>query len=987
MLRFRALGFLEVYRDGTVVPAMSALLLRRLLAALLCRPNETVPVGDLIAALWGDDPPPTAHRTLLVYVRRLRIALGANDRIMREPAGYRVVVRPGELDAADFTRLVAEAGAAAGNDGEDGARAFDLLSEALQLWQGEAFGDVRDHAPIADHARTLDEERARVEEWRARLGLEAGLHAELIPRLTELVESYPYREDFPAHLMLALYRLGRQTEAVAVFHRTRQLLAAELGIEPGSQLRDLVARILQGDPALALHPAMAQGRNFLPRDIPYFAGRSKEIDYLSDLAAEGGATVIQAIDGMAGVGKTALAVHVSHRMAEAYPDGRLFINLHGHTENRDPLTADEALDLLLREAGVVAESRIPGEVDGKSALWRSELAGRRVLVLLDNASSPSQIRPLLPGTRECTVLITSRRRLIGLDGVRVVSLDTLPEGEAIALFTRIAGVGGGDPATIGEVVRMCGLLPLAISIVAARLRSRPSWTVEDLVDRLTDERTRSALLEAEDSGVAAAFSLSYQYLSPVLQRFYRVLGLHPGREIDKHSAAALAAVSSAEAERMLEELCDVHLLNAQRPGCYQFHDLVCEHAAARAAEEETATSRGNARDRLLDYYLHVSELAADQISPVRRKLGPVPQRPPADVPRIGDLAEAVAWFEAEHANLVPLVRLADRHSAAQHAWQIPRNCAVYLSRGGYVALTKQLLETATTAAARPGSDPGALPTCLVNLGMVVNDLGEYRTGLEYVKRAIAHAQSVGDRDGETALLGYLAEGLMRTGRYREAADVAFEAAEAYRAQGNWGREAIALGLQLLSLTQLGQAEEALRAMEHGSREIATLELDRIGCILFEAVGIAYSRAGLHDLALDYLRRGIEATRMMNDTVYEGSRLHRLAEAERRAGLPVEALRHAMRAHHLLGENPSINDIVESQNTLGAIHLDLGRHDEALAHFTTALATAESKEVHLERARAIEGIGDALAAQGDLAAARQRWGQAAEIYDALEVRRR
>jgi hypothetical protein len=399
--------------------------------------------------------------------------------------------------------------------------------------------------------------------------------------------------------MIALYRAGRQADAVAAFTRARTVLVGRFGLDPSPQLTAIHRQLLDNDARLLAAPApvaVTSARNDLPGDIGDFTGRTAELARLADATPF---VTVKAIDGMAGVGKTALAVRAAHRLAAHYPDAKLFVDLHGHTPGQSPTSAMAALDTLLRALDV-PDSRIPADPDARAALWRAEVATRSMLVVLDNAADVAQIRPLLPGAGRSLILITSRRRLVGLEVDDSVSLDVLTESDAVSLF------GGDDRDAARDVVEQCGYLPLAIRLAAARLRARPSWTVRYLADRLKRGGWPLAEFEAADRGVAAA--MSCHQLAPLAQRMFRLLGLHPGTDFDAPAAAALADVQVSEAERLLENLVDDHLLRESTPGRYHFHPLTRRHAHATALADEPDPHA--ALRRVVDFYLHTAHQGA-----------------------------------------------------------------------------------------------------------------------------------------------------------------------------------------------------------------------------------------------------------------------------------------------------------------------------------------------------------------------------------------
>lgn len=651
---FRILGPV-VTRQGAGWGSVTAGKQRALLAILLVNRGRSLERDWLIETLWDGRPVATAQKVLAQYVWRLRTLLsGAEGCELRTTAsGYMLMAPDGELDSVQFSRLVDDGRVAA--DASDVERAISLNTEALALWRGPALADTRSLPALEAEALRLDERRVEAREMLADLQVASGWHADALPTLEELIAAEPYRERPWRLYMLALYRAGRRPDALAAFQRLWQVWADELGIEPNGELRALHQRILTDDPTLAPEsapPGTVLGEAAtvvrpaqLPADLSSFVGRATELDRLLAVLADGSApatVVISAIDGMAGIGKTTLAVHAAHRLATRFPDGQLFIDLHGYTQGVAPVSPADALDRMLRALGI-AGLKIPRELDERAAMLRSVLAGRRVLLVLDNAATEAQVRPLLPGTAGCLVLVTSRHRLIGLEDARPVSLDVLPLADALALFARVSGVS--EPVeTLTEIVELCDRLPLAIGIAAARLRNHPRWTLGHLAERLRDHRHRLTELNAGDRNVATAIELSYQYLTADQQRAFRLLGLHPGTDFDPHAVGALTDTTTPQVGRLLDALIDAHLLVEHVPGRYRFHDLVRAHAAATAERVDSEPDRHAAVGRLLDHYSHATAVAMDLVYPHeadRRPALPPPRTPPL---RLADPAAATGWL-------------------------------------------------------------------------------------------------------------------------------------------------------------------------------------------------------------------------------------------------------------------------------------------------------------------------------------------------------
>jgi DNA-binding SARP family transcriptional activator len=598
---FRVLGPFEVCVDDRRLE-LGGPRIRTLLAVLTANAGRVMQVGALVDALWGADAPPEAAQTVRTYVSRLRRSLAAAGQlIVTHPVGYTLRLVPDALDAGNFERLVA-----AGRDALTAARPADAaarLTSALELWRGDAYAEFGDVPLLRSEAGRLAAMRLAATEDRIDAELATGASSGLLDELTELTERHPGHDRVWGQLMIALYRAGRQVDAVEVFGRARAVLAGRFGLDPSARLTEIHRRLLNNDARLLGVPAAVAtspvpARDDLPGDVARFTGRTAELSRLVAVPPGSPAAVVAAIDGMAGVGKTTLAVHAAHLLAGNHRDARLFLGLHGHTPGRPPTTPMAALDTLLRALGVPG-SRIPDDLDARAARWRAELATRSALVVLDDAADLAQIRPLLSGTARTLVLVTSRRRLVGLDSALSVSLDALPEADAVALFAGVLGDDrAADTGAVHDVVDRCGYLPLAIRLAAARLRARPSWPVRYLAERLRGLGWPLAELEADGCGVAAAIAPSCDHLAPPARRMFRLLGLHPGPDFDAPAAAALAAVAVPEAERLLENLVDDHLLRQSAAGRYRFHALVRRHAHAAALAEEPEPERRAALRRV-----------------------------------------------------------------------------------------------------------------------------------------------------------------------------------------------------------------------------------------------------------------------------------------------------------------------------------------------------------------------------------------------------
>ena len=624
LVELEVLGPVEVRASGRVLDAGHARR-RAVLAVLLLDLGRVVPVEALIDRVWGEEPPASVLNTLYGYVARLKsvIAKASDPRVTlsHRPGGYLLQAEAGQLDLCRFRRLAAEA--AVGSDDKRGA---GLLRQALGLWRGPALTGVR--SPWLNAMRDkLEADRLVALEHLSDIRLRLGEHGTLVGELTEQAAARPGDERLIAQLMLALYRSGRQADALQWFERTRRHLAGEVGVDPGSALRTLHQQVLRADPALIATGGVSVRLGPVPRQlppgVPAFTGRAAE---LADLDAIGVAAIglagknsasatIVAVSGTAGVGKTALAVHWARRFAHRFPDGQLYADLRGFGPADAPVTTAETIGGFLTALGMPPE-RVPVGQDEQVALYRSMLADKQMLIVLDNARDEQQVRPLLPGSPCSLVLSTSRNQLIGLaatGGARLVTLDVLPHGEAVRLLTaRLGGPAMAEPAAIGEIADLCAGLPLALSITAARAAARPGFPLAALAAELRDT---AGLLEALDSGdpavsVRTMFSWSYQRLSTGSARMFRLLGLHPGPDITASAAASLAGLDEAEGRRMLRELSRAQLLAERHPGRYTLHDLLRAYAADQGRVHDSPSERAAAVGRLLDHYLRTGSNAA-----------------------------------------------------------------------------------------------------------------------------------------------------------------------------------------------------------------------------------------------------------------------------------------------------------------------------------------------------------------------------------------
>jgi DNA-binding SARP family transcriptional activator len=908
-VEFRVLGPVDALVGGQPV-ALGRRRERCLLALLLLEPGVLVPVPRLIDLLWGEELPDRPRKTLQVHVSRLRAALAAaaSDApasVVGGAAGYAIEVDPHQVDAHRFTGLVAQA-----RDCDEPATRAGTLRTALALWRGPALVDVLDEPVRWQVCAGLEEARLAALELRVEADLAAGRHGALVPELADLTARHPDRERLVAARMLALYRAGLRQDALAVYRETTRMLADEFGLEPTPALRALHAEILADAPALVAPrtpvrtwtpPTPAQ----LPRDLPVFAGRTAE---LAALTAPGdvATVVITAVHGMAGVGKTALVVHAAHRLAARCPDGQVYLDLHGHTEGVATVSPADALDRLLRTLGVPGE-RVPPGVEERAALYRTLLADRKMVVLLDNAVDEEQVEPLLPAAPGCVVLITSRHRLVGLDQVRSVSLEVLPADEAVTLLVAAAGrerLAGESVEALTEIVSLCGHLPLAIQIAAARLRANPSWSVRQIADLLAEEPRRLGELAVGRRSVHTAIAQSYRALADGWRRLFRLLGLHPGTDIDVYAAGALAAMPVADTTAALAGLVDAHLVGAPAPGRFQFHDLVRAFARAATTDEDDTTARDEALARLVDHYVETATTATDLLYPYDAGTWPT-ERPGSGVPvpPLPDSAAAAAWLDTERPTLVAVARLAAergwvarlRHLshvlfrflwARSHladaytlheltcraaeadgdkdalAWGLCGLANVESRRGGHAEAVGHF--TAAVDLFRELGDDGGLARTFNGLGRAHSELGAHEEAVADFTAALALHERSGNRTGEARTHANLGNVHRRLGNLTEARRHCHAALTLFDATGNPGGRATTLNTLGEICQELGEHEAALghhRQAADLHRELADANSEAMA---LANLGAVCRRLGQPDQAADHFKRAAELYRLTDD---------------------------------------------------------------------------------------------------------------------------
>ncbi|MFE4058353.1 BTAD domain-containing putative transcriptional regulator [Streptomyces sp. NPDC059096] len=910
-LRFSVLGPVRAWRGGEALPPGSPQQ-RALLASLLLREGRTATAAELIDGLWGDEPPSQALAAVRTYASRLRKVL-APGVLVSESGGYALRTDPDALDLNVAQELAAHAdkARAAGDRGQ----ARSLISKSLNLWDGETLASVP--GPYAETQRT------RLEEWRLQLtedlldlDLEVGAHTEAVSELTALTAAHPLRERLRELLMVALYRSGRQAEALAVYADTRRLLADELGVDPRPELSELQRRILQADEDLARPPEEPEPVHSLPRPaqlpatVPDFTGRDAFVRELGNrlATAEGSVMAVSALAGIGGVGKTTLAVHVAHAARAHFPDGQLYVDLQGAgTRVAEP---EAVLGSFLRALGT-ADAEIPDSLAERSALYRSALDGRRVLVLLDNARDSAQIRPLLPGTTGCAALITSRSRLVDLAGAHLVDLDVMSPEEALQLFTRIVGperVVAEREAAL-DVVAACGFLPLAIRIAASRLASRRTWTVSVLAAKLADERRRLDELQAGDLAVAATFELGYGALDHTQARAFRLLGLADGPDISLAGAAALLDLDEREAEDLLESLVDTSLLESAAPGRYRYHDLVRLYARACAERDEQGpTERRSALSRLLDFYLTTSARVYALERPGDRL---VDHLEPASYTGLSfpDRHHAQDWLYAEANCLLACVRQSADGSPATaagsgaHGADTAGHAAATatlrravdllwasLDLGESGANAKEYESTARTVleAARALGDDRAEGRALIALSNVHLVTGRFDQADEETRQAMTLAERTGDALTVCWVSNLRGAIAIYQNRNADAEVHLLRAIEDFRAGENPPGEASALCNLSRAHLSMGRTASAVSLAREGIRIYERMGNALRAANARYALAVALTKSGHLSDAAQQLADALETFRDSRQRLWEGMTLFRLAEVDLAGRRPAPA---------------------------------------------------------------------------------------------------
>jgi DNA-binding SARP family transcriptional activator/tetratricopeptide (TPR) repeat protein len=1001
-MEFRILGPVEVWGGAQRLP-IGGSKPRALLAVLLLHGNQVVTTERLVDELWGEAPPTTARNLVQVYVSRLRQALHLRDqggqvpRLVTRPSGYMLRVEPGELDLQCFEDLTAEARRAAVD--EDLERAAERWYAALALWRGPALAGAASEVLQRTAAPRLEEARLVALEERLEVDLGLGRHVELVGELEALVATHPDRERLRRQLMLALYRSGRQGEALTVYRDTRQRLVEELGLEPSPSLQELERAILRGDPAIGptlpagveagRRPPLPPGPCLLPPDIDDFTGRQAAVAQVQRLLERERATaiVISAIAGKAGVGKTALAVRVAHRLRPRFPDGQLYVNLRGaEAQVLDPA---EVLAGFLRALGIEG-ARIPEGLEERVRQYRSRLADRRVLVMLDDAASEAQVRPLLPGSQGCAALVTSRARLSGLEAAHPLTLDVLDPDQAVELLAKLAGSGRvtTEPEAAQLIVQLCGWLPLAVRIAGARLAGRPHWRLALLAERLGDERRRLDELTTGDLEVRASVALSYRGRADQERRLFRLLGLLKAPSFPAWVAAALLDIRLAEAEQLLERLVDAQLVEAAGQDQvgqlrYRLHDLLRVYARERLELEEPTEAQRASLERVLQAYLALAEQADALLEPSAvNHYGGDPVRGPRDHPAATFVEhDPLGWLAAEHASLVAAVDQGCDAGLGEPSWRLATALVSFFGARAHWD-DWQHTHTIALAAARRTGDRDAQGRVLGSLADLYVARNRFDEASRCLEQSLVAFRETGNRRGELQSLAGLGAIDRRQGRFDDTVTRLEQSLSGFRELGWPGGEAEALFELGEAYREQGRLEAAAVCLEQSLRLMRAVG-DRLWeAPILRSLALTHCAQGRFGEAMASLEHSLALTRASGDHHGEAYVLQSLGEVHRIQGCLEEAgscLERSLALARATGDRAAEAYVMHS---LGEVRLEQGRLEEAAGCLEWSLAVFYERGLRQWEARVLSSLGTLLAAKGEQAAAGTAWQSALAIFREL-----
>jgi DNA-binding SARP family transcriptional activator/tetratricopeptide (TPR) repeat protein len=929
LIEVKVLGSWEVSAGRTTVPIPPGHL-RSLFAAMLLTVGQPVRIDTLAERLWGERQPANVRGTLSTYITRLRRLLGSDAIVSYPGGGYSLYLHEDDVDLHRFRSLLRRSRDAGTADNE-----LVLLHQALGLWRGRPFTGVESGWLDRDVVPALTEEWFSATERRIDLDLARGASNELIAELWQLTNNYSLRESLWLRLISTLHRSGRRADALTAYQQVRAILRDDLGIDPGEQLQQLHQAVLCDGPMTETQPTTIEvlsGPHQLPHDNVTFVGRERDLAALDSLVAnvDGAAnhpTVIVAIDGAPGTGKTTLAVHWAHRVKHQYPDVQLYLNLRGYSAG-EPVRPAAAMEAVLRSLGVPTD-HIPAELEERSALLRSTLAGRRPLILLDNARDAAQVRALLPGAGSL-VIVTSRNQLRALtirDGARRLTLRRLSHSEAVELLGAAAGRQrvAEEPEAAGQLAELCDCLPLALAIVAER--TQRADTLSQVVRALTDEMaTLDNFGSGTDADLHAALSWSYRTLDPRAAALFRKLGLHPANDISLAAAAALADLPISQAKQALDQLVDAHMVEQRRSNRYELHDLIRLYATEEARRTESAEDIDAAIRRVLDWYLHAGVSADKVLVPNRRRDFVQPFVADVPPPRFANQEQALAWFEQEFDCLRSVVRwTASNGRWGGRGWRIAIAMATFLDRRIAWREGAELLEMANQAAR----------------AVAVMEMG---------KQA---AQAAGDRVGEGFTLNSMACIQIDRGDHKQARDTLEQALDCFKDSSHRAGVMMALTNLSLVLILLDEPEQGLQVATYGQDIARGLGYQRGVANSLDNMGLAYAAMGDHETAIDCYLRADDLYMAVGEVEQAACNMHELGRAyaiTKQYAKSIRALRRAAAYFQQLG----------SLRWLAAVRYDLGNTISSAGHPQLArgcweAALVEMRQLADPRARELEQL--------------------------------
>ncbi|WP_329380007.1 AfsR/SARP family transcriptional regulator [Streptomyces sp. NBC_01716] len=941
-VRFEVLGPLRAYQYDRPV-GLGSVKQRLLLATLLAKADELVTSEQLIDVLWRHEPPASAASNLRSYARGLRTVLRSDSWDGLPPArgGYILRLLPGQLDLEVFDRATtrAKAAAAAG----DSVVAKAEWTRALSLRRGSPLSGLPHHSPLAEWVARIEERYLAAEEDYGELLLGTENWMDAVQRMRQLLDRAPLRERAWCQLLTGLYEMGNTTEALAAFRQARKIFATETGLEPGPQLTQLHDNILNRRPLAARReksrPTERRQKHphtlVIPRQLPplthAFVGRREEIAQLDARLAPSpqGAelTAITVVCGMAGVGKTTLAVRWAHQTSNSFPDGQLYVNLRGYDKDSKLAPFDVLRDFL--DALGVAQTRIPATLEGRTALFRSLLATRRILLLLDNAGDAEQVRPLLPGAGRITVVVTSRDQLHGLivsEGAHALPLAALSRDESREMLRLRLGEKrtSGDRESLDAIATTTGGLPLALSVVAARLASDPDVSLESVAANLRRSQNRLDALAVGD--VRGSFWWSYRSLSLDAARVFRLLGLHPGPEIGEEAVSALVGSPIHVVRQNMRELTRLHLLDEIRPGRYTAHDLLWGYAVELLRSSEAHDSQRAARDRMYDFYLHRSHSAAVCLQPQWLTFTPHPPVSPGSYAPPSDQAEALAWFGTELDVLTRLVRQGTEGGYGMHAWQLAWALTAFLAPKGLWQLQFTVQRLALSAAEQSESMTGQA-TAHRLLGRAMTRLGMFAEAEDHLKHAQLRYEQARDMRGTAQALHNRTEVSFVTGDRQAALVHARKALRLHRLAGHAPGEARTLNAIGWVSAVIGNYAQAVDSCEKALKIQRQINDVNGQAATLDTLGYAFHGLGRWDEAVHSYRQSVALFRDSADRYHEAETRVRLGETLEEMGEVLAAVAEWLVAAEIFDElqDPAADDVRRHLARVDGASSEPGQH--------------------------------------------------------------